>query len=140
MGEEVSPARAVTPESLAGVHVLVVDDEDDARELLATVLREAGAVVTAAASVADALAVLATTAISVVVSDIGMPVEDGYMLLRRLRAEAPVALRQIPALALTAYARAEDRHLATSAGFQEHAAKPIDPDVLVSTLAALVGR
>jgi len=127
-------------DSLAGVRVLVVDDEDDARELLAMVLQEAGAVVTAAASVADALAVVATTAISVVVSDIGMPVEDGYTLLRRLRAEAPVALRQIPALALTAYARAEDRQRATRAGFQEHAAKPVDPDVLVSTVAALVGR
>ena len=69
-----------------------------------------------------------------------MPVEDGYTILRRLRAEAPVPVRQIPALALTAYARAEDRHRATNAGFQEHAAKPIDPDLLVSTVAALVGR
>jgi len=138
--EQVSRPRAVTPGSLAGVHVLVVDDEDDARELLATVLQEAGAFVTAAASVAEALAVLATTAVSVLVSDVGMPVEDGYTFLRRLRAEAPVALRQIPALALTAYSRAEDRQRATSAGFQEHAAKPIDPDVLVSTVAALVGR
>ena len=138
--ELVSRPRAVTAESLAGVHVLVVDDEADARELLAAALQEAGAFVTAAASVAEALAVVATTAISVVVSDVGMPVEDGYTFLRRLRAEAPVALRQIPALALTAYARAEDRQRATSAGFQEHAAKPIDPDVLVSTVAALVGR
>ena len=140
VGEKVSRFRAGTTDSLAGIHVLVVDDEDDARELLATVLQQAGAVVTAASSVASALAVLATTAISVVVSDVGMPVEDGYTLLRRLRAEAPVALRQIPALALTAYARAEDRQRAASAGFQEHAAKPIDPDLLVATVAALVGR
>jgi signal transduction histidine kinase/ActR/RegA family two-component response regulator len=140
VGEEVARPRAATADSLAGVHVLVVDDEDDARELLATVLQEAGAVVTAASSVAAALAVLATTAISVVISDVGMPVEDGYTFLRRLRAEAPVAVRQIPALALTAYARAEDRQRAASAGFQEHAAKPIDPDRLVATVAALVGR
>jgi signal transduction histidine kinase/CheY-like chemotaxis protein len=140
LGEPVSRPRASTTDALVGVHVLVVDDEDDARELLATVLREAGAVVTAAASAAAAFAVLATTAISVVVSDIGMPVEDGYAFLRRVRAEAPVALRQIPALALTAYARAEDRQQAARAGFQTHAAKPIDPDLLVATVAALVGR
>jgi CheY-like chemotaxis protein len=137
---EVSRSRVVTANSLADVRVLVVDDEEDARELLATVLQEAGAIVTSASSVAEALGALATTAIAVVVSDIGMPVEDGYTLLKRLRTEAPVALRQIPALALTAYARAEDRQRATSAGFQEHAAKPIDPDLLVSTVAALVGR
>jgi signal transduction histidine kinase len=140
VGEERSRPRAVTADSLGGVHVLVVDDEDDARELLATVLQEAGASVTAASSVAEALAVLQTTTISIVVSDVGMPVEDGYTFLRRLRVEAPVALRQIPALALTAYARAEDRQRAASAGFQEHAAKPIDPDLLVATVAALVGR
>jgi signal transduction histidine kinase/CheY-like chemotaxis protein len=140
VGKEISRPRTVTTDSLAGIHVLVVDDEHDARDLLATVLQEAGAVVTTASSVAEALAILATIAISVVVSDVGMPVEDGYTFLRRLRAEAPVALRKIPALALTAYARAEDRQRATSAGFQEHATKPVDPDVLVSTVAALVGR
>ena len=140
VGEEVLRPRAITVDSLAGVHVLVVDDEEDARELLAMVLQEAGAVVTVASSVAEALAVLATTAISVIVSDVGMPIEDGYTLLRRLRADARVAVRQVPALALTAYARPEDRQRATGAGFQEHAAKPIDPDVLVSTVAALVGR
>lgn len=140
VGEEVSRPSAVTVDSLGGVHVLVVDDEDDARELLAMVLQEAGAVVTVASSVAEALAVLATTAISVIVSDVGMPIEDGYTLLRRLRAEARVAVRQIPALALTAYARPEDRQRAMGAGFQEHAAKPVDPDVLVSAVAALVGR
>jgi len=140
MGEEVSRPRAVRAGSLGGIHVLVVDDEDDARELLTTVLQEAGAVVTAASSVAGAFAVLATTSISVVVSDIGMPVEDGYSFLRRLRAEGPVALRQIPALALTAYARAEDRQQAARAGFQRHTAKPVDPDVLLATVAALVGR
>jgi signal transduction histidine kinase/CheY-like chemotaxis protein len=140
VGQEIARPRAVIADALAGVHVLVVDDEDDARELLSTVLQESGAVVTVAPSVAAALAVLATTAISVVVSDIGMPVEDGYTFLQRLRTEAPVALRQIPALALTAYARAEDRQRAASAGFQEHAAKPIDPDRLVATVAALVGR
>ncbi len=137
---KLAPPRAAPADALAGVHVLVVDDEEDARELLATVLREAGALVTPAASVAEALAVVATTAISVVVSDVGMPIEDGYTFLQRLRVEAPFALRKIPALALTAYARAEDRQRATSAGFQEHAAKPVDPDLLVSTVAALVGR
>ena len=140
VGEELLPPRAISVDSLGGVHVLVVDDEEDARELLANVLQEAGAVATVASSVAEALAVLATTAISVIVSDVGMPIEDGYTLLRRLRADARVAVRQIPALALTAYARPEDRQRAMGAGFQEHAAKPVDPDVLVSTVAALVGR
>lgn len=115
----------------------VADEEDDARELLATVLQEAGALVTVASSVAEALAVLATTAISLIVSDVGMPIEDGYTPARRAarRREA-----DIPALAFTAYARPEDRHTAMGAGFQEHAAKPIDPDFFVSTVAGLVAR
>jgi signal transduction histidine kinase/CheY-like chemotaxis protein len=131
------PQRA---EVLKGVPVLVVDDEDDARELVATVLQEAGAVVSAAASVQAAMQILESRPVAVVISDIGMPIEDGYSLVERLRAAAPQAMKDIPALALTAYARTEDRRRAAEAGFQEHVAKPVDPEVLVRTVAALASR
>lgn len=86
------------------------------------------------------MSVLASCASHVVVSDIGMPSEDGYSLIQRLRSEAPAATRDIPALALTAYARPEDRGRAFAAGFQEHAAKPIDPYVLVKLVTTLARR
>jgi signal transduction histidine kinase/ActR/RegA family two-component response regulator len=127
--------------ALRGAHVLVVDDEQDARDLVATVLQEAGADVTAAASVAEAMAILTSPSaqVTVVVSDVGMPAEDGYTLIQRVRAQSLPVLRDIPALALTAYARAEDRQRAIAAGFQQHAAKPVDPDALVRAVVALVG-
>ncbi len=121
--------------SLKGLRVLVVDDEPDARELVATVLLDAGAQVIEASSVGEALAALGAARAMVVVADIGMPFEDGYSLMRAVRANE--ATRGIPALALTAYARAEDRAKARAAGFDDHAAKPVDPDDLVRRIAAL---
>ena len=115
---------------LAGVRVLVVDDEPDARELLAAVLAHHGAAVTAAASVAEALAAVQESAPDVVVSDIGMPDADGYELARRLR-RLPDARRDTPALALTGFARPEDGARASEAGFDAHMAKPVDPVALV---------
>jgi signal transduction histidine kinase/ActR/RegA family two-component response regulator len=121
--------------SLRGVHVLVVDDESDARDLVATVLRDAGADVTEASSAPEAVAALSAANATVLVADIGMPFEDGYSLMRAVRSNA--ATRGIRALALTAYARAEDRAKAKAAGFDDHAAKPVDPEELVRHVAAL---
>jgi PAS domain S-box-containing protein len=126
---------------LNGVHVLVVDDQEDARDLVATVLEDAGATVSAADSVSGAMKIVSTTGISVIVSDIGMPGEDGYAFLERLRASGgSPRIRGLPALALTAYARGEDRDKALASGFQEHVAKPIDPTKLVEVVAGLVRR
>jgi PAS domain S-box-containing protein len=122
---------------LRGIRVLVVDDQEDARDLIATVVEDAGAEVLQARSVAGALSLLAEREIDVVISDIGMPEEDGYSFLRRLRT-ARSSERQIPAIAVTAFARAEDRLTALRAGFQEHIAKPIDPESLVELVARWV--
>jgi CheY-like chemotaxis protein len=132
----ISEAHKIAKDTLEGVHVLVVDDEDDARDLLMTVFRDAGAAVTEASSAAVAMAVLASSSISVIVSDIGMPSVDGYTFIQRVRSET-TARRDVPALALTAFARAEDRKRAVAAGFQEHVAKPVDPVVLVNKVAVL---
>ena len=135
LGEEAaaSAARAAAlggEAQLAGVKVLVVDDEPDARELLAAVLAHHGAAVTAASSVAEALAAVNESAPDVVVSDIGMPDADGYELARRLR-ELPDRRCATPAVALTGFARPEDGVRATEAGFDAHMAKPVDPVALV---------
>jgi CheY-like chemotaxis protein len=121
--------------SLRGIRALVVDDQSDARELVAAVLRDAGAYVIEASSAAEAMAALSMADATVLVADIGMPLNDGCSLVRAVRSNA--ATRGLPALALTAYARAEDRAKAIAAGFDDHAAKPVDPDDLVRRVAAL---
>jgi len=128
------------PLSLNGLRVLVVDDEPDARELLTTVLGQCGAEVKAVASASEALAVLEPFQPHVLVSDIGMPGEDGYALIRQLRALEANRGGQIPAVALTAYARAEDRTQALLAGFQLHVPKPVDPAELAVVVGNLAGR
>jgi len=120
--------------------VLVVDDELDARELVAEALKAAGAHVILAASAREALVHLQTQRPAVLVSDIGMPYEDGYALLRKARALPAEQGGQVPALALTAYARAEDAERAYDAGFQRHVSKPVDPFVLVEIVLDLLGR
>jgi CheY-like chemotaxis protein len=125
--------------NLDGVHVFCVDDERDARELLQTVLEARGAKVTSFSSAADVLAVLRTTKPSVLVCDIGMPKIDGYQLIRSLRASEPPGER-IPAVALTAFARAEDRKRSLVAGYQAHLAKPFDVGEFVLVVANLIGR
>ena len=125
--------------ALGGVHAFVVDDEPDARELLQRVLEHQGATVTAFASADAALAALRTSRPSVIVSDVGMPATDGYQMIRSLRASESRDSR-IPALALTAFARSEDRKRALVAGFQAHLAKPFDVGELVLLVADLVGR
>jgi signal transduction histidine kinase/response regulator of citrate/malate metabolism len=123
---------------LSGISVLVVDDEADARDLVATVLRARGAEVTTAPSVAQALDVLSKTSPMVLVSDIGMPETDGYELIRRVRSLTGTKQAQIPAIALTAYVREEDRRRALQAGFQTYVAKPVEPAVLVKAVSDLV--
>ena len=133
-----SDPQALLP-SLAGVRVLVVDDEVDARELVRRILEDQGACVTTVASGEEALQALQTAQLDVVVSDIGMPGMDGYQFMRRMRT-GEMHQRRIPALGLTAFARAEDRKKAMLAGYQTHLAKPFDIAELVLVVAGLVGR
>jgi CheY-like chemotaxis protein len=123
---------------LDGLQVLVVDDEPDAREFLTTVLGYCGAKVTAVASAAEALESITRSKPDLLVSDIGMPVEDGYALIRKVRALDPERGGRIPAVALTAYGRIEDYRRALAAGYQMHVPKPVDPDKLTAVLASLV--
>jgi len=125
---------------LSRIHVLAVDDEPDALTLVSEVLQMAGARVTTATSGANAITVLDSETPDVLVTDLGMPGMDGFALIDRVRRHADDRVRQIPAAALTAYARSEDRMKALRAGFQMHLAKPIDPAELVTTVAALAKR
>ncbi len=128
------------PRSLAvldGLRVLVVDDENDARDLLSEALSSYGAVVETASSAEECLDILRRFGPDVLVSDIGMPGEDGYRLIRRVRTESPAP--SVPAIALTAFARPEDVHRARAAGFQRHVAKPVEPRVLARAVRELAG-
>jgi CheY-like chemotaxis protein len=118
--------------------VLVVDDEPDALELVAEILKRAGARVTAAPTVREAMERFAQVKPHVVLSDIAMPDEDGYAFVRRIRQLAPDEGGVTPCVALTAYAREEDRARALSAGFQRHLSKPIEPAELIAAVADLV--
>jgi PAS domain S-box-containing protein len=132
----VSLTHAVLP--LSNVQVLVVDDEVDTRELIAFVLEQAGAIVTAVPSAIAVLEVLAQGQPDVLISDIGMPQMDGYMLMQQIRAMSQQ--KPILAVALTAYAGESDRHRALAAGFQRHISKPIEPEMLVQTIVSLIGK
>ena len=127
------------PVRLDGVHVLVVDDEADARRILALVLERAGAVVVTAGTVPAAIEALAKARPDVLVSDLGMPDQDGFDLIRHLRQDGHDA-RDLPAVALTAFVQKDDAHLALLAGFQVHLPKPVDPYDLTSVIARLAGR
>ncbi|HTU56846.1 MAG TPA: response regulator, partial [Polyangiales bacterium] len=124
---------------LAGVHVFVVEDELDAREFLVMLLNQEHAYVRSAGSVAEALRALAEEPCDVLVSDIGLPEEDGYALIRRLRARKD-GLARVPAIALTAYARESDRKDALNAGFNVHLAKPVDLTRLLTTIRSLLSE
>ncbi len=125
---------------IAGVKVLVVDDEADARELVRRLLEDCDAQVFTTGTADEALQLVKAERPDVLVCDIGMPGEDGYSLMRRLRALGPDQGGQVPSAALTAYARAEDRVKAILAGFQMHLAKPVEPAELIATVAGLAGR
>jgi PAS domain S-box-containing protein len=126
--------------SLAGLKVLVVDDEADTRELIREVLKECGAEVTLSSSAAEALNALEQHKPDILISDLGMPDEDGYSLITKIRALPSERGGHIPAAALTAYARAEDRMRVLRSGFQFHLPKPVDSAELVTVVASLAGR
>jgi CheY-like chemotaxis protein/two-component sensor histidine kinase len=145
-GERVHPAARDTLPSfecvdrLDGVRVLVVDDEPDTRELLKIGLGQCGAEVTVAASAAEAREAMREAVPHLLISDIGMPDEDGYEMIRRVRALPDESGGRVPAIALTAYARVEDRMQALRAGYQMHVPKPVELAELVAVAASLVQR
>jgi CheY-like chemotaxis protein len=120
--------------SLRGKHVLVVDDDEDTRELLSVILDWSGAVVTAVGSAAEALAAWASARPDVVLSDIGLPGEDGFSLVRRLRALPGPQGGEVPAIALTGYDSAADRARLESEGFLERLTKPVTPDAVLAAI------
>jgi PAS domain S-box-containing protein len=125
------------PDHIRGLRVLVVDDDDDARDLVAAVLEDCGCRVTTATNVADAMTVFTDDPPAVLLSDIGMPHEDGYDLIRKVRSLPRESGGDVPAAALTAYARAEDRQKILNAGYSIHVPKPIEPAELVAVVATL---
>jgi PAS domain S-box-containing protein len=132
-------AAALSIASVAAVQILVVDDEQDARQLLAVWLESGGAYVTTASSAAEALSCLTNEDVQVLVADIGMPDEDGYTLIRKLREhERAHQQTRLPPIAVTAYAAAHDRDEALSAGYDVHLPKPVDRDVLLGAIRTLV--
>jgi CheY-like chemotaxis protein len=126
--------------SLEGISVLVVDDEPDTRELVDSVLSAAAATVFTASSADEGLAVLKDQRPTVIVCDIGMPGRDGYQFMRDVRCLPPDQGGRTPAIALTAFARSEDRTRAMLAGYQVHVAKPIEPPELVATVKSQAGH
>jgi signal transduction histidine kinase/ActR/RegA family two-component response regulator len=137
-GEE--PPAYDCPERLDGLKVLVVDDEVDTRELLKVGIGQCGAEVVTAGSAREALAALDETQPDLLISDIVMPGEDGYELIRKVRALPAGRGGKVPAIALTAYARTEDRLRALRAGYQMHISKPVELAELVAVMASLIGR
>ena len=126
--------------SLTGLEVLLVEDENDVREVLTIVLQRCGATVRAASSAREALDMIDKTQPDVLVTDIAMPIEDGYDLLKKIRALDNSRAAKIPAVALTGYAGSEDRKRAMAAGFQMHLPKPVDPEQLAAAVASLALR
>jgi CheY-like chemotaxis protein/anti-sigma regulatory factor (Ser/Thr protein kinase) len=128
------------PPALNGLKVLVVDDDADSRRLLTTILEQCNAEIRTCSSTAEALEAVKQLKPDVLVSDIGMPDEDGYVLIEKLRTLEIDRLKRIPAVALTAYASAEDRVRALAAGYNMHVPKPVEPAELVVVIASLTGR
>jgi len=131
---------SIDEKTLAGISILVVDDEIDAREMICTILEGHGSQVCVCSSVAEAMKALDTFRPNIILSDIGMPAGDGYSFIRRLRDAKDTDYGEVPAIALTAYAAHEDRVRSLAAGFQMHINKPLEPAELVSAIRHLVGR
>ena len=125
---------------LKDLRVLIVDDEPDARDLLRRLLQSCQAKITTAESVEAALEVLARERFDLILSDIGMPGRDGYDLIAEVRKRESAANKHTPAIALTAFARSQDRTRALRAGFQNHIAKPVEPSELIAAVASLARR
>ena len=132
--------RPYLPPNLNGITILVVDDDPDARAVVARILRDGNASVITASSTAEALEILRSAKPALLISDIGMPGEDGYDFIRKVRALSADACGRVPAVALTAFARSEDRQRALLAGYQLHVAKPVEASELLTVCASLVGR
>jgi CheY-like chemotaxis protein len=130
----------IKPMDLTGVKVLVIDDNADARALIQRTLEACGASVVTAGTVSDALLSVERARPHVLVSDVGMPEADGFELLRLVRGLGQARGGGLPAIALTAFSRSEDRTRTLRAGFLHHIAKPVEPAELVATVAAVVGR
>jgi PAS domain S-box-containing protein len=137
---EPSPKDSSQVVDLSQLRVLIVDDEADMRELGQFVLEQQGAQVSVAASAIEALQMFDRQPPDLLISDIGMPIMDGYMLIRQIRSRSPEQGGRVLAIALTAYAGEYDQRQALVAGFQQHLPKPVEPEVLVSTIAALLNR
>jgi CheY-like chemotaxis protein len=135
-----APGAGQPAPRLDGLRVLVVDDELDARDIMAATLEAAGARVKLAASAADAFAILEREPLDVLVSDIAMPGEDGFALIRRVRSSGVPNLASIPAAAVTAFTSAEDRARVLAAGFHVYLAKPFEPAQLVRTVDRLINQ
>ncbi len=140
MREVKESGRTELRSRLANTRVLIVDDDPDAREVVAAILRHYGASVIVATSVSTALVALRREQVDVLVADLGMPIEDGYDLIRHVRSSDIEKIARLPAAALTAYTTEEDRDRVLAAGFQFHLAKPVDPAVLVATVERLRGE
>jgi CheY-like chemotaxis protein len=132
-----NPSKPFDGDALHGIHILVVDDDPDTVQMLKRLLEERAATVSTASSALEALAALEKRP-DILVSDIGLPDVDGYELIRRVRA-LETDLRLIPAIALTAFIRAEDRTKALRSGYQSHLAKPIEPSELIAAIASFEG-
>ena len=135
-----SDESVTAAQSLEGLRVLVLENDPDSRELFTVVLEENGAHVTAAASAGEALALLDTHSVDVIVADIGLPDEDGHAFIRKVRIREGGGPHHVPALALTAFARPEDRERALMSGYQMHVAKPVAPDQLIAAVATLTRK
>jgi PAS domain S-box-containing protein len=138
---ELSPdtPKPAEPPRLDGLRILIVDDEPDARNLLVKVLKDVGAIAVAAGSVVEALRLIETAPPQILLSDIAMPVQDGYDLIRLVRKSGHLA-KELPAVAITAFVHKDDVRQTLLAGFQMHVAKPIDPYDLITVIASLAGR
>lgn len=130
-----TPRAAEAP--LRGLSILLIEDDPDSREILSVLLENAGAVAVAAESVGDALRLLGDLQVDVVLSDIGMPDQDGFDLIRELRRFPSVRVRQAPAVAVTAFSRKEDHTRIMAAGFDAHVGKPVEPADLVRVIATV---
>lgn len=128
------------PQVLTGMRILIVDDEPDARDLLHRIFEACDAVIATASSSDEALGLMESFRPDVLISDIGMPDEDGYALIRRVRSLGAESGGDVPAIALTAFARPEDLKRAITAGYHVHIAKPVEPNSLITTVASITGR
>ena len=129
----------VSAGNIAGVKILVVDDDFDTRNLLKRILQDCDAIVTISPDAQHAMESIASFQPHLLISDIGMPNQNGYDLIREVRRRG-YDFQKLPAIALTAFARGEDRRRALTAGFQLHLEKPVDPGELVAAIASLLGK